>query len=113
MDKNIFLFQTNKSRKTTLDKAYNFHISKILQVLDEEEAARWETYNLIITELINDGHENYFDEVKYRLTDGENPNHVIKDILERDLVNINGLVWLLKRRIDEYIEEDDIKRFYV
>jgi hypothetical protein len=56
---------------------------------------------------------DYFDEVKYRLTDGENPNQVILDIINRDLDSVNGLVWLLKRRIEEYIEEDFIRRFYI
>ncbi len=110
---NNLLLQASKSKKTILDKAYNRHISTIISNLDEEEEARWETYNLIIMELLNNDYQHYFDEVKYRLTDGENPNQVILDIINRDLENVNGLVWLLKRRIEEYIEEDFIRRFYI
>jgi len=110
---NNLLLRTSKSKKTILDKEYNHHIYNVISNLNEEEEARWETYNLIITELGNSNSKDYFDEVKYRLTDGENPNQVILDIINRDLDNVNGLVWLLKRRIEEYIEEDFIRRFYV
>ena len=112
---NNLLLQASKSKKTILDKAYNQHISTIISNLNDDEEARWETYNLIITELLNNDYQGYFDEVKYRLTDGENPNQVILDIINRDLdnVDVNGLVWLLKRRIEEYIEEDFIRRFYI
>ena len=110
---NNLLLSTNKSKKTILDKVYNRHIYNIISNLNEEEEARWETYNLILTELSESGSKDYFDEVKYRLTDGENPNQVILDIINRELDNVNGLVWLLKRRIEEYIEDDFIRRFYI
>ena len=113
MGTNHLFLQASKGRKTTLDKAYNRHISNILLNLNEEDEARWETYNLIIIELVKNGYQDYFDEVKYRLTDGENPNYVILDIIDRDLDGVDGLVWLLKRRIEEYIEEDFIRRFYI
>jgi hypothetical protein len=110
---NNLLLRASKRKKTILDKVYSSHIYNIISNLDEEEEDRWETYNLIITELLNTDSKDYFDEVKYRLTDGENPNQVILDIINRDLDNVNGLVWLLKRRIEEYIEEDFIRRFYI
>ena len=55
--------------------------------------------------------ENYFDEIKYRLTDGEDANQVILDIIERDMDNMNGLIWFLKRRVEEYIQADNLRRF--
>jgi hypothetical protein len=110
---NNLLLRASKRKKTILDKVYSSHIYNIISNLDEEEEDRWETYNLIITELLNTDSKDYFDEVKYRLTDGENPNQVILDIINRDLDSVNGLVWLLKRRIEEYIEEDFIRRFYI
>ena len=110
---NNLLLSTNKSKKTILDKVYNRHICNIILNLNDEEEGRWETYNLILTELVENGSKDYFDEVKYRLTDGENPNQVILDIINRELDNVNGLVWLLKRRIEEYIEDDFIRRFYI
>jgi hypothetical protein len=47
---------------------------------------------------------DHTDEMKYR-TDGENPNNIILDIIERQgLCRWSCLV--LKRRIEGYIEED-------
>jgi hypothetical protein len=83
----------------------------VLQTLDEELEFRWETYNLIIMQLVKQGKINYFKEMKYRLTDGEDPNEIILDILDRELDDMDGLIWFLKRRVEEYIEEDFFKKF--
>jgi hypothetical protein len=83
----------------------------VLQTLDEELEFRWETYNLIIMQLVKQGKINYFKEMKYRLTDGEDPNEIILDILEREVDDMDGLIWFLKRRVEEYIEEDFFNKF--
>ena len=113
MEAKNFLLKAGRSKRTNLDKAYNKHVICILETLDEEKENRWETYNLVIQQLMTQNKGEYFKEIKYRLTDGENPNQVILDIINRDLDSVNGLVWLLKRRIEEYIEEDFIRRFYI
>jgi hypothetical protein len=92
---------------------YNKHISCVLQNLDEELEFRWETYNLIIMQLVKQGKINYLKEMKYRLTDGEDPNKIILDILEKEADDIDGLIWFLKRRVEEYVEEDFFKNFLV
>ena len=113
MDANkSLLFQSNKGKKTILDVAYNNHIFNVLKKISEEEEGRWEVYNIVVNSLINDNCGNYVDEIKYRLTDGENPNEVILNIINRQVLEVDGLVWLLKRRIEEYIEDDFMKRFY-
>lgn len=112
MEANNFLFKAGQGKTTTLDKAYCKHISSIIETLDEEKEGRWETYNIIIQELINDGKGTYFEEIKYRLTDGEDPNQVMLDIIERDIDGMTGMIWFLKRRIEEYLEDDYIRRFY-
>jgi len=112
MKANNFLFKAGQGKTTLLDKAYQRHIKTIIDTLDEEKECRWETYNLIIQELINEGSGDYFNEIKYRLTDGEDPNMVMLDIIDRESDNINGLIWFLKRRVEEYIEDDYIRRFY-
>jgi len=112
MKANNFLIKAGHSKKTTLDNAYQKHINTILETIDEEQELRWETYDIIIQELINLGKGNYFEEIKYRLTDGENPNHVMLDIIEREGEEINGLIWFLKRRIEEFIEDDYLRMFY-
>src|ERR1035437_1087647 len=112
MEANNFLLKAGQGKKTTLDKAYCKHINRVIETLDEEKEARWETYNIIIQELINEGKEDYFQEIKYRLTDGEDPNQVILDIINREVDEVNGLIWFLKRRIEEYLEEDYLRKFY-
>ena len=111
MDANNFLFKASHGKRTTLDKAYYNHINYILGTLDEEQENRWETYNLVILELVNQGNQDCFKEIKYRLTDGEDPNKVMLDIIEREVDNVTGLVWFLKRRIEEYVDDDYFKRF--
>ena len=55
----------------------------------------------------------YFEEIKYRLTDGENPNEVLIDIISRyKPENLNHLILFLMNRVEEYAEEDFLKRFY-
>jgi len=98
--------------KTILDKAYNKHILNVINSLDEEKGDRWETYNLIASELSKNTGKDYIKEIKYRLTDGEDPNIVMLDIIEREIEVIGGLVWFLKRRVEEYVDDDFFKRFF-
>lgn len=106
------LFISGNNRRTTLDKAYNSHIINLFERLDEEKKARWETYNLIIETLTDSTNKDYLTEIKYRITDGEDPNQVILDIIERESEDVDGLVWYLKRRVEEYIDEDFFNRFF-
>lgn len=112
MEANKFLLKAGQGKSTTLDKAYSNHINRVIETLDEEKEGRWETYNIIIQELINEGKGNYFSEIKYRLTDGEDPNQVMLDIINREVDEVNGVIWFLKRRIEEYLEDDYLRRFY-
>jgi hypothetical protein len=111
--KKYLLVQTGKVKKTTLDKAYKKHIVNTQLSFDEEEDERWETYNLIVNSLIKNDDYNYIAEMKYRVTDGENLNEVLLNFIERNVLDVDGLMWLLKRRIEGYLEDDFIKRFYV
>ena len=104
--------RAGQGKQSVLDKAYNKHIKEVLDTVDDEIRERWETYQVIFEELVKEGKEDYFNEIKYRLTDGEDPNQVILDIIERDTDNLNGLLWFLKRRIEEYIEDDNLGRFF-
>jgi len=112
MEANNFLIKAGQCKTTTLDKAYSKHINNIIKTLDEEKEGRWETYNIIIKELIKEGKGDYFPEIKYRITDGEDPNKVILDIIERNVDEVNGLIWFFKKRIEEYIDDDFMRRFY-
>jgi hypothetical protein len=112
MESKNFIFMGGQGKKTTLDNAYFKHINNIIETLDEEKELRWETYNTIVEELINQGKGEYFEEIKYRFTDGENPNQVMLDIIEKEIDEVNGLIWFLKRRLEEYLEDDYLRRFY-
>ncbi len=112
MDSNNFILKTGKGKHTILDKAYNKLIGCVLQSIDKEQEERWETYNIIIEELLRQGKTKYFQEIKYRLTDGEDPNEVMLDIINRDIDNSDSLLVLLKERIEDYIEDDFTKRFH-
>jgi hypothetical protein len=111
MGTRIFLLQGVNTKKTVLDRAYKKHVNNIVGTLNDETEDRWETYDIVITELMKQGKVWYYDEIKYRLTDGENPNEVILSVIERELEDSDELFISLKKRIENYIEEDFIKRF--
>jgi hypothetical protein len=62
-------------------------------------------------ELVNLGEIDLFNEIKYRLTDGEDPNLVIISILDK-FQNDSGFLWLIRKTIENYIEEDFENQFY-
>jgi hypothetical protein len=107
-----FIVKDNKGKSQILDKQYRKLINNVILSSNEETEARWETYNLIIKEFFDIDEGKYFQEIKYRLTDGEDPNMVLLDIISRYSVSeLSYLIWMLKRRIEDYIEEDFFKRF--
>lgn len=101
-----------KKTKKPLDIAYNRFMINLLDGIDEIEEYRWSTYNLIITELIKLDKVFYYDEIKYRITDGEKPNLVLLDILNRESDNISSFLFVLKRKLEEYVEDDELKKFF-
>lgn len=109
--KKSLLNQSNKNNRTFLDKAYNTYISNILDTIDEEKAGRWEIYELIIDEIKKDTKRDYIKEVKYRFSDGEDHNKVMLEIIDRENEIVNDLVWFLKKRIEEFIDEDYFNQF--
>jgi hypothetical protein len=46
------------------------------------------------------------------MTDGENTNQIMLDIINRYSDSVDGLVWFLKRRVEEYLEEDFYKNLF-
>jgi len=115
MDTKNLIFRAAKGNRTTLDKEYTKHINEIIRTYDEEQEGRWETYNVVIEILTEDVYVDvdYIEELKYRLTDGEDPSEIILDFIQREKDNLSGVFWFLKKRIEEYIEEDYFNRFLV
>lgn len=94
-----------------LDKKYNKFIKNSLTNTDEETIERWFTYEAIMSELIGLNKIHCFEEIKYRLTGGEDPNELILEIINRDN-EIKTYLWAHLRRLTEYKNEDLLKRFY-
>lgn len=94
-----------------LNKMYDKLIREALRDIDEEDEIRWETYDLIMYELKRECNYKTYDEIRYRITDGENPNEVFLDIIHRGDYS-SSLIWLFKRRIEDYLEEDSYNRFF-
>jgi hypothetical protein len=113
MENNVFLLNPDKKRKSALDKAYQKYVFTINENLTKEEENRWELYSTIIELLITEGKQEYYKEIKYRLSDGENPNQIILDIIERELENGNAVLSFFKPIVEEYLEEDFFNRFLV
>lgn len=107
-----FLITSNNRNKTSLDNAYNKHINKIITTFNDDLEERWEMYLLVLRELNSSNGLDYHTEFKYRVTDGENPNTIILSIINNEIIEVNGLIWLLKRRIEEYLDEDYYNKFY-
>lgn len=108
-----FIVKKGQGKSSTLDKEYGKLLEGVVDRKDEETEMRWEIYNLIIKELISVDDGKYFMEIKYRLTDNEDPNIVILDILSRyEMNDLSNLMWFLKLRLEEFREEDFFKRFF-
>tara|TARA_Y100000389_G_scaffold192433_1_gene219872 strand:- start:123 stop:461 length:339 start_codon:yes stop_codon:yes gene_type:complete len=99
-------------RCLNLDKEYNRYLEKTLKKIQNDDMLyRWDIYNLIMEELIKLNKLDLFDEVRYRITDDEDPNKVMIDILNRTEV-LSGFLWLVKKRINFFIDEDFENLFY-
>jgi hypothetical protein len=109
-----FIVKSGHEKSLKLDKEYRKLINNVILNNNEDIEARWETYNLIIKELFTIDDGKYFQEIKYRLTDGEDANLVFLDIISRySSTELTFLVWFLKKRIDEYVDDDFFKRFLI
>jgi len=106
-----FTIKDGPGKYSNLDKEYNSFLNVRLKDSSDDEFYRWETYNLIMDELLKINEKSSFNEIKYRLTDGENPNKVILSVLSK-LYYDSSLIFLLKRRVRDFMEEDFYNRFY-
>lgn len=112
MEIHNFIVKNKSGKSTKLDKEYFRLINKIIQSNDEDNDERWETYNFIIKELVKLDDCKYFQEIKYRLTDGENPNTVMLDVVSRyNSEDLSFLLHFLIKKVEEYSEADFFSRF--
>lgn len=101
---------SGNKRMNFLDKMYDRLIREKLKSISEEDEERWYIYDIILFELKREHNYQTYDEIRYRLTDGENPNEVFYDIILRGDYS-SSLIWLFKKKIEEFIEEDRYNRF--
>lgn len=104
------IIKTSSGKFSRLDKLYRDFAINSMWDSNEEDMDRWEIYNIIMNGLISIGKYNSFEEVKYRITDGENPNLVMLDIIDKFCID-NHLFWVIKPQIESFLEEDLINRF--
>jgi len=109
MSLNDFTIDNGYSYNSYLNTAYR-HFLLTIRGLSESEILRWENYSMIADELLSLELYNEFEELKYRLTDNENPNEVIIDILSK--IEVSTLLSCLRHNVYQYIEEDKYSRFY-
>lgn len=93
-----------------LDKEYNNLITLTMSDTDVDKKLRWEIYSIIMDELLKIDRIDCFEEAKYRLTDNEDPNLVMIDMIDRNK-NSSGLLWFIRKRLQEFIDEDFYNRF--
>jgi hypothetical protein len=107
-----FTIKHGMGEYSNLDKEYYTFLKKTITNVDEDKLHRWEVYNIIIDELINIGYYNIFQEIKYRVTDDENINTIILDVITNEITNISTLLYFMKKRVKKYIEQDFYNQFY-
>lgn len=93
-----------------LDKLYRDYVVNSIKNNNESNIFRWEVYNLIMNELLKIGKYDSFEEAKYRITDGENPNQVMMEMLDR-FCDTNHLMWIMRGKVENFMEEDAVNRF--
>ena len=62
-----------------LENEYRIYVFNKTYKAPIEEKRRWSLYNHIIEELNNLGDYNHVQEIKYRITDGEEPTIVLRE----------------------------------
>ena len=94
-----------------LNRDFNNLITKMVQQMDDESLSRLTTYDVILNEWIEEGKLLHLGELKYRVTDGENLNQVLLDIILKDDLP-SSLCVNQKSTLMDYLSEDKSKVFY-
>lgn len=102
---------TGPNKYKVLDKMFDRLIRETLKNINEEHEERLETYDLILYELKRECNYETYNEIKYRVTDGENTTEVFYDIIIRGDYS-SSLIWLFKGRLETYLDDDYYENFY-
>lgn len=105
------LVKPSSGKPTKLDRLYRNFVTQNFNNLDENSMDRLEVYNVIMKELTSLGEYKSIEEIKYRLTDGENPNLVMMDMIDK-FCEENHLIWLMKPSVMSFLQEDFTKGYF-
>ena len=109
MYNNSFTIKATTGKYNYLDRSYQNLI--IENTKQDKNFIRWDIYSKIIDKVIEIGSPLEFRNIKYRLTDGENPNVVMLDMIQKYSDN-STLLQSLEIFIQNYLDEDWINQFY-
>jgi len=74
----------NKSEyQRELDFTYKAHILQTTHKSNMDVRRKWVTYEKILDEMVLIGEYKKVDEIKYRITDGENDKKVFTEVLDK------------------------------
>ena len=110
MDELKLNIKRGSSKYNILDKAYSRFITNLLMNCDDNEIEKWNTYTTIIEDLITMGKNEYFEEIKYRITGNENMNNIILDIINKDQ-ETKSFLKKHKSTIEYYLDIELISKF--
>lgn len=99
---NDYLFKTERKDKLSF---FNYK--------EEYQEERYETYSIIIKNLMLKHSRNYLNELNNRLHLNENINDILIDFIDREEENIDTFIWQLKDKLVEYSENDLFSKFLV
>ena len=84
-------------REELLDNEYRIYVFNKTYKAPIEEKRRWSLYNHIIEELMVLGDYNHVKEIKYRITDGEEPTIVLREKVSTIHTFSFNLQYLMKK----------------
>jgi hypothetical protein len=84
-------------REELLDNEFRIYVFNKTYKAPIEEKRRWSLYNHIIEELMVLGDYNHVKEIKYRITDGEEPTIVLREKVSKLHTFSFNLQYLMKK----------------
>jgi len=108
---NNYTIKVGSGKHTYLDKAYS---QLIRHEINNSEilANRWQTYEMVIKEILSLNDEGIFNLIKYRVTDGENIHKVLLDVMYNE-IEPSLVTSSLINKVEEYYNIDWLKKYYL
>jgi hypothetical protein len=98
-------YQDLLSEDTKSHNVYYTIKNNFLTAFTETHTERWITYNEFLTDLLDLGYDDYYNEFKERVMGGQNPNKVMMSIMHKNK-EIKSIMGCYYNILQYYIEED-------